>query len=186
MNPLPTAPEAVATPELRDRYFCDLKRWGFNVAYNSHYAYPLSAVQGQNRTIHDPFTRQAEREGVPACVQIHSTVADTEDIPLRESQFYFNNTLQTYKHHSHIGALNFFASFASGRWRKHLKRLVDIYYEYGYRWVVFEEPMFRVDLPGTKDGSTRSSAGVIRGSSIPSATPKVKPTGGCRRSSRTF
>ncbi len=151
MNPLPTAPEAVANSALRDRYFRDLKRWGFNVAYNAHYAYPLSAVQGQYRTIHEPFTRQAEQEGVPACVQIQSTVADTEDIPLRESQFYFNNTLQTYKHHSHIGTLNFFASFASARWRKHLKRLVDIYYEYGYRWVVFEEPMFRVDLPGTKD-----------------------------------
>ena len=151
MNPLPTGPEAVATTELQNRYFRDMKRWGFDIAYNAYYAYPYSAVRGKFQPIYKSFAAQAKEQGFPACVQVQVTVADVEDIPLRESQYYFNNRCQTYKHHVDIGTQNFFASFASKKWRNFLKRLLETFAEYGYRWVVFEEPMFRVDLPGTRD-----------------------------------
>jgi len=151
MNPLPTAPEAVATPELRRRYFRDMKRWGFNVAYNAYYAFPLRAVRGKYRPIYRAFAGTARREGYPACIQIQATVADLADVPLSESQYYLTNECLTYKHHPDIGKQNFFASYSSQKWRRFLKELIDTFHAQGYRWVVFEEPMYRVDVPGTRD-----------------------------------
>lgn len=151
MNPLPTGPHQVRTAEQRRQYFRDMKRWGFNVAYNAFYAFPMREVRGALRKPYEEFARMARAEGFPACVQIQSTVAEAEDVPLSESQYYLTNICQTYKHHPDVGRLNFFASFASRRWRQFLKQLSTLFYDYGYRWVVFEEPMFRVDVPGTKD-----------------------------------
>lgn len=151
MNPLPTSPDLMEKPELLQRYFKDMKRWGFNVAYNAFYAFPLSLLRSRYRPIYQNFARQAQQEGYPVCVQIQSTVADEEDLSLSESQYYITNTCLTYKHHPFFGNRNFFASFASDVWLEFLKKLTSEFYEYGYRWVVYEEPMFRVDIPGTQD-----------------------------------
>ena len=95
MNPLPTGPQAVLTPELRRQYFRDMKHWGFNVAYNAFYAFPMSLVRGELRETYEDFARMARTQGFPACVQIQSTVAEIEDVPLSESQYYLTNVCQT-------------------------------------------------------------------------------------------
>jgi len=151
MNPLPCSPLAVQTPELRRRYFRNMQRWGFNIAYNAFYAFPLRMVRGEMRMPYIEFARMARSEGYPACIQIQSTVAEAEDLPLSESQYYLTNFCQVYKHHASIGSQNFFASFSSRKWRRFLKDLSQLFHDYGYRWIVFEEPMFRVDIPGAKD-----------------------------------
>ena len=146
MNALPVGPEQVATAELRARYFEDLERWGFDIPYNAFYAHPYDDVVGKLREAYVEFASEAHRRGYPACVQIQSTLCAGDRVGIEEAQYNVKNEPDRWDEKG------FFASFASDAWKDYLKEITTIFVrEYGYDSIVFEEPMYRVDIPGTKD-----------------------------------
>src|SRR5688500_894061 len=98
MNILPTGPHTEDDPEY-SRYFADLKRWNFDIAYNAHYAFTLEQTLGEYREPYRKFVAGAKEAGVPCCIQIQSTVAHRADIPFSETQRYHDNTYFSYDHH---------------------------------------------------------------------------------------
>ena len=150
MNPLPTGP--LLTQKDIQQYFRDMKRWNFDIAYNAFYAYPYSEVIGKFRKPYIDFAKKAHKRGLIACLQIQSTVAYLEDIPLTEAQLYLDNSPHLYAHYRKYGKKNFFASFSSKTWLKYLEKLTKLFVQdYGYDWIVYEEPMWIVDIPGKRD-----------------------------------
>lgn len=146
MNALPVGPEHVASPQNRTRYFEDLERWGFDIPYNAFYAHPYEDVVGRLRESYVEFAREARARGYPACIQIQSTVCAGDRVGIEEAQYNIHNQPERW------GERGFFASFSSDAWLEYLKEITSIFVgEYGYNWVVFEEPMYRVDIPGTQD-----------------------------------
>ncbi|MCX8053360.1 MAG: hypothetical protein N3B12_06095, partial [Armatimonadetes bacterium] len=146
MNALPVGPEQVATSDQRARYFEDLERWGFDVPYNAFYAHLFDDVVGRLREAYAEFASEAHRRGYPAFVQIQSTVCAGDRVGIEEAQYNLKNEPGRW------GEKRFFASFSSDAWKNYLKELTTLFVrEYGYDGVVFEEPMYRVDIPGTKD-----------------------------------
>ncbi len=146
MNALPVGPEYVSSSERRARYFEDLERWGFDIAYNAFYAHPYDDVVGKLRSSYVDFAAEARRRGYPACIQIQMTVCAGDRVPIEEAQYNEANEPERW------GEKGFFASFSSDAWLAYLKEITGLFVsEYGYNWVVFEEPMYRVDIPGTKD-----------------------------------
>ena len=146
MNALPVSPEAVAQTEARDRYFDDLERWGFDIAYNAFHAHAYGDVVGKFKDSYTAFAKEARRRGYPACIQIQSSMCAGDRVGIEEAQYNLNNEPERW------GEKVFFASFSSKAWNDYLKELTDIFVKkYGFDWVVFEEPMYRVDIPGTKD-----------------------------------
>jgi len=147
MNALPVGPRKVADAESRGKYFADLERWGFDVAYNAYYAQLYDDVVGPLKSAYAEFAADARRRGYPACIQIQTTVAPEEGIGVEEAQYDVENKPEYRRLDK-----KFFASFSSQAWRDYLKELITIFVkQYGYDWVVFEEPMYGVDIPGTKD-----------------------------------
>ncbi len=151
MNVLPTSPETADTPEHITQYFEDMRRWNFDVAYNAFYAFPLAEVRGRFKEPYRDFVRIAHEHGLRACVQIQSTVGFLDDVGIENAQYYADNTTYIYRHFIKYGKKNFFGSYAAPGWLEYIKTITDILRDYGYDWVVFEEPMFRADIPGTKD-----------------------------------
>jgi hypothetical protein len=151
MNVLPTSPDGTGTPELLEQYFRDMKRWNFDVPYSAFYAFPLEEVRGRFKKPYRDFVLMAHDRGYPACVQIQSTVGFLDDVGLENAQYYSDNSTYVYQHFQSYGRKNFFGSFAAPGWLDYIKSITEILRSYGYDWVVFEEPMFRVDIPGTKD-----------------------------------
>lgn len=146
MNALPVGPERVADANARTRYFDDLERWGFDIAYNAFYAHSYDDVVGKLRSAYADFAAEAQRRGFPACIQIQSTVCAGDRVGIEEAQYNINNEPERW------GERGFFGSFASTAFRDYLKEITDIFIkEYKYDCVVFEEPMYRVDVPGTQD-----------------------------------
>lgn len=151
MNILPTGPAAEGDSTWNERYFSDLRRWNFDIAYNSFYAMPMRLVVGEYAGSYRSFAERAAKEGVPACVQIQSVVANSEDVPLTETQRYSDNTFHLYEHFQGMGKVFHFASFASRPWLEFLKKLTGVFRDFGYDWVVYEEPMLHTDIPGQDD-----------------------------------
>ncbi|MBN1903211.1 hypothetical protein JW926_17965 [Candidatus Sumerlaeota bacterium] len=151
MNVLPTAPDGTGSIELLDQYFKDMKRWNFDVPYSAFYAFPLKEVKGRFKKPYMDFVRMAHDGGYPACVQIQSTVGFLDDVSLDNAQYYSDNSTYVYQHFKKYGRKNFFGSFAAPGWLDYIKKITRILRSYGFDWVVFEEPMFRVDIPGSKD-----------------------------------
>ncbi|MCX7919136.1 MAG: hypothetical protein N3A72_05915 [bacterium] len=150
MNVLPTGP----LPNKRSikTYYKDMARWNFDIAYAGYYAFPWKETVGKLKSFYLEFTKEAHHRNMPAIIQIQSTVAFLDDIPLTEAQFYLDNTPHMYAHFSEWGLKNFFASFASEIWLTYLQKLTKLFIqEYKFDWIVFEEPMYIVDIPGTKD-----------------------------------
>jgi len=146
MNALPVGPEQVATAEKRARYFEDMERWGFDIPYNAFYAHAFEDVVGKLREPYAEFAAEACRRGYPACIQIQSTVCAGDRVGIEEAQYGVNNEPDRW------GEKGFFASFSSDAWKEYLKEITALFVrDYGYDCVVFEEPMYRVDIPGTKD-----------------------------------
>lgn len=146
MNALPVGGERLKDAEFRKRYFEDLERQGFDVAYTAYYAYTHEQVTKDYRDGYIALARDAHERGYPACVQIQSTLCNPKVLDLAEAQYHIDNTPDAREDGC------FFASFASQKWEECLKELTRIFVEdYGYDWVVYEEPMYRVDIPGTKD-----------------------------------
>lgn len=153
MNCLPVGPHSLDTPEKMERYFADLKRWNFDIPYNAFYAHPLRLLLGKWKEVHLNFTRRARELGLPPCIQIQTTVALAEDVPIEgNAQYYADNTPDIREHtRKKRQVVDYFASFASRQWRDFLKQIIAIFRSYGYEWLVLEEPMLRTDIPGTKD-----------------------------------
>ncbi|MDH7601537.1 MAG: hypothetical protein QHI38_05240 [Armatimonadota bacterium] len=146
MNALPVGPEYVSSPERRARYFEDLERWGFDTAYNAFYAHPYDDVVGKLRSSYIDFASEARKRGYPACIQIQITVCAGDRVGIEEAQYNEANEPERW------GQNGFFGSFSSDAWLDYLKEITQLFVgEYGYNRVVFEEPMYRVDIPGTKD-----------------------------------
>jgi len=146
MNTLPVGPEQVAEAESRTKYFDDLQRWGFDIAYNVFNAQSYEDVTGKFKEPYTAFAREAQRRGYPACIQIQSAICAGDRIGVEEAQYDLHNNPEKF------GERGFFASFSSDAWKNYLKDLTDIFVkEYGYEYVVFEEPIYRVDIPGSND-----------------------------------
>lgn len=146
MNALPVGPGRVADAEARARYFADLERWGFDIPYNAYYAALFDQVIGEHKSAYVEFAAEAHRRGYPACIQIQSTVCAGDRVGVDQAQHDVDNKPESREDGT------FFASFSSRAWRDYLKELTTIFVrQYGYDWVVFEEPMYRVDIPGTND-----------------------------------
>lgn len=146
MNALPVGPEQVENAGSREHYFTDLERWGFDVAYNAFYAHSYADVTDRLQDAYSGLAAEAKRRGYPSCIQMQSTVCAGDTIGIEEAQYDLQNNPVRF------GENGFFASFSSEAWKEYLKELVTIFVrQYRYEWVVFEEPMYRVDIPGPKD-----------------------------------
>lgn len=146
MNALPVGPEVVGDAGSRERYFDDLERWGLDVAYNAFYAHSYEDVTGKLQEPYTAFAAEAKRRGHPSCIQIQSTVCAGDRVGIREAQYDLQNNPVMFSDKA------FFASFSSEEWKNYLKELTTLFVkQYRYEWVVFEEPMYRVDIPGSRD-----------------------------------
>lgn len=146
MNALPVGPQRVLDAEARNAYFADLERWGFDIPYNAYYAATYKQVVEDFKSAYADFAAEAHRRGYPACIQIQVTVNAGDRVGVEECQHDVDNNPEM------IGEVQSFASFSSRAWIDYLKELTTIFVtDYGYDFVVFEEPMYRVDIPGTKD-----------------------------------
>ncbi len=146
MNVLPVGPQSVSNAESRSRYFETLERYGFDVAYNAYYAGAFEDVIGRHKSAYIEFASEAKRRGYPSAIQIQTTICAGDRVGIEQAQHDIDNEVKM------CGSRNFFASFSSRAWRDYLKELTSIFVEqYGYDWVIFEEPMYAVDIPGSND-----------------------------------
>ncbi len=146
MNALPVGPHGVLDSVSRNRYFDDMKRWGFDIAYNAYYAFTYEDVIKKYREAYMEFVKESHSRGYPTCIQIQSTVCANDRLGIEEAQYDIDNNPEMF------GEKGFFASFSSDAWKNYLKELTTIFIkDYGFDYVVFEEPMYRVDIPGSKD-----------------------------------
>lgn len=146
MNALPVGPQRVLDAEARAKYFADLEKWGFDIPYNAYYAATHQQVVEDYKSAYADFAAEAHRRGYPACIQIQVTVNAGDRVGIEECQHDVDNNPDVREDGK------CFASFSSRAWIDYLKELTSIFVtRYGYDFVVFEEPMYRVDIPGTKD-----------------------------------
>ncbi len=151
MNILPTSPHQTFTTEDIAQYFNDMKRWNYDVSYNAFYAFPLKDVLGKYKSSYEEFVKQSAKNGFKSCVQIQSTVGNLDDVSIEHAQHYLDNSTHLYEHFVGQGKKFLFGSFASDGWLEYLKKITKVFRDLGFEWVVFEEPMFHTDIPGTKD-----------------------------------
>jgi hypothetical protein len=145
MNALPVQPQQVANADQRLRYFDDLDRWGFEIAYCAFNAYLCDDIDKLSDS-YAGFVTEAHKRGYPACVQIQSSICAASGVGIEEAQFDAKNNPVKFKENC------FFASFASDAWKDHLKELTSQFIKrYGFDYVVFDEPMISVDIPGPND-----------------------------------
>lgn len=146
MNALPTSPRELVDAKAMEQYFNDLDRLQFDIAYNSCAAIPHEDIFGSLATAYKDFASMARSKGYAACIQIPASICYGDHIPLTEAQFDVENNPERW------GERGFFASFSSQQWKDYVRELTRLFIEdYGYNWVVFDEPLFKVDIPGTKD-----------------------------------
>lgn len=146
MNALPVAPQGIEDAAARMRYFDDVERLGFDIAYNAYVALPFEDIVGRYRDVYSEFVLEAHRRGLPACIQIESTLCAGDRVGIEEAQYDVSNSSVE------CGENGFFASFASDEWKSYLKELLAIFVrDYGYDYVVLGSPRYRVDIPGAKD-----------------------------------
>ena len=134
MNALPVGPEQLVDGDSRSRYFEDLEKLGFDVAYTAYYAHAYEDVTERFRQGYIEFAQEASRRGYPSCVQIQMTVCAGDRVGIEEAQYDVANKPERW------GKKGFFASFSSDAWKAYLNELTTLFVrDYGYEWVVFEE-----------------------------------------------
>ncbi|MGE5675968.1 MAG: hypothetical protein ACM3XM_19135 [Mycobacterium leprae] len=145
MNVLPTG--LLTSAEERRHYFEAMDRLGFDVAYTAYYGNPLRRFQAEELSHYRAFAADAgARRRIP-CAQIQSLVASLDDLPVAEAQHHADNSPRV-----EAGSRRLHASFASRAWLEHLKQVTRaLVQECGFRWVVYEEPFWAVDVPGPGD-----------------------------------
>lgn len=146
MNALPTGPHKMVDAGALNRYFVDMARCGYDVAYNSCNALPYNEIVGSLAEPYRRFAETAKKNGYPACIQMQPTICRDKHIDISEAQYHLDNGANRY------GDDGFYASYASTRWLDHVKDLVRVFIQdYGYDWIVFEKPIYSVDIPGAAD-----------------------------------
>ena len=146
MNLLPVRPENIADVDSRTQYFNDLEHLSFDIPCCTCYALPYDEVVDRLRSSYAEFVEEAHRRQYPACVQIQSTICADSKLDIGEAQYDISNNPVKW------GEKGFFASFSSDAWKDYLKRLISFFVkEVGFDYVLFEEPVYRVDIPGSKD-----------------------------------
>lgn len=146
MNALPADPHNLAEMKALEQYFHDMARYGFDVACVTCRAIPHDEIVGDLTSSYTRFASEARKRNRPACIQIHPAMSCGDTISIFEAQYHSDNTPDRW------GDKGFYASFASTKWKEYLKDLCRLFVEdYGFNWVLFEEPTCRVDIPGTKD-----------------------------------
>lgn len=148
MNILPTHPKYAS-----ERYFADMARLNCDVAYTAYYAQTReSVIGGPTGERYKKFVKMAHERGMPACIQIQSTLANLDDLDIAEAQYTVENTPHAFYASNVDDKRVCFASFASEAWKKLLNEFTGFFVtECGFDWVVYEEPMYAVDVPGTQD-----------------------------------
>jgi hypothetical protein len=96
MNVLPTGP--LKNKRDLNTYFKDMQRWKFDIAYAGYYAFPWKDTVGKFKPFYQDFAKQAHKLKMNAVMQIQSTVAMLDDVPLTEAQLYPDNTPHIYTH----------------------------------------------------------------------------------------
>lgn len=146
MNALPTSPYEVADLEGLQQYFLDIERFGFDIACITCRAIPYKDITGSLESPYRRFASEAKAKGCKACIRIHSSISAGDVVGVAEAQHNHENGP------GRCGDEGFYASLASSAWRNYLKDLTRIFIEdYGYDWVIFDEPTHRFDIPGTLD-----------------------------------
>lgn len=148
MNILPTHPKYCG-----ERYFADMERLRCDVAYTAYYAQTKRDVfEGKTGARYREFVARSHERGLPACIQVQSTLANLVDLDLAEAQRAVENTPCVFQASNVSDEYVCFASFASEAWKRLLMQFTEFFIqEAGFDWIVFEEPMFAVDIPGTED-----------------------------------
>ncbi len=119
---------------------------GLDIAYNTLRGNLYDDLTGGLREVHLEFVAKAGRRGYPACIQFHSVMSVGDRVGIEEAQYDLANKAIMWSDNG------FYASLASGSWREYLKELVNLFVaRYGYQYVVFGEPGFKVDIPGSND-----------------------------------
>lgn len=145
MNALPVQPQQVADGDQRLRYFDVLDRWGFEIAYCVFSASNYGNIDGLRNSFAG-FVTEAHKRGYPACVQIQSSIFPVSKIGIEEAQYDIQNNPVSVKDDCYL------ASFASDIWKNYLKDLTSLFTkQYGFDYVVFDEPIISVDIPGSED-----------------------------------
>ena len=146
MNALLIGPQEVTDVDSRIRYFNDLEHKGFDVPCCTYFALPFDDVVGKYRSSYTEFVTEAHRRQYPACIRIQPTICAGDRIGIEEAQYDVANDPARW------GENGFFASFSSEAWKDYLKELIDRFVgEYGFDYVLLDEPLYRVDIPGSKD-----------------------------------
>ena len=146
MNALPVGPQEVTDVDSRIRYFNDLEYWGFDIPCCTCFGLSYDEVVGKYRSAYIEFVTEAHSRQYPACIRIQPTICSGDSIGIAEAQYDTANNPVTW------GDNGFFASFSSDAWLDYLKALIDRFVsDYGFDYVLFDEPLYHVDIPGTKD-----------------------------------
>ena len=146
MNTLLVSGERLNDVEVRNRYFEDLVKWGFDVVCATYDAQTYDEVTGGLKAGYAAFAEEARQHGYPVCVRIESTLCDPAEMDIAEAQYKSDNTPDVRSDGK------FFASFASEKWKDYLKNITRVFVEdYGYEWVLYGEPILRADIPGSMD-----------------------------------
>lgn len=146
MNILCTDPHAVVDPKILEQYFEDARNGSFDIACNAYSSYAHDELVGSLAPSYTRFAFEARRRGCPACIRIQVSHSRGDAVGTSEAQYKSDNTPEL------TGGQGFFASFASTQWMEYLKTAINLFIQdYGYNWVLLDPPIYRVDIPGTKD-----------------------------------
>jgi hypothetical protein len=146
MNALPVGLEKIADPKLRSDYFRDLQKRGFDVAFSTFCGDVYHSATERFRQAYTDFAAQANQLGVPACLRIPTSVLTGSQLGVEEAQHDEHNKPVLAQDGAYL------ASPASQAWRSYIKDIITLAIkDFGFDWVVIEEPAYRVNVPGTND-----------------------------------
>ncbi|MEN6520104.1 MAG: hypothetical protein ABFD46_03000 [Armatimonadota bacterium] len=146
MNALPTGPYEVADLAGLQQYFLDVERLNFDIACNSCRSIPLKDITETFALPYRRFSSEAKLRGYKACVCINSIISCGDAVGITEAQYHLDNSP------ARLSDECFYASLASTAWRDYLKELTRLFVQdYGYTWIIFEDPAHCTDIPGTMD-----------------------------------
>jgi hypothetical protein len=145
MNVLVAPPHTLTSLSRVEQYFRDIDRLGFDVACTTCRAYSPETVLGPLSEIYAAFSAMARSRGIAASIGINTYYCTAEFMDSTEFQYHRDNRPAELDE-------GYYASFASEKWREHLKALTRVFVEeFGFNWVQFGEPICGVDIPGSRD-----------------------------------
>ncbi|MFQ3550196.1 MAG: hypothetical protein SNJ70_10655 [Armatimonadota bacterium] len=146
MNAYPLNTGIHDNTSLRSWYFDILESNGCEVSYFNCQGLVSSKLDEKTKEAYLNFVIDAHKRGFYACAQIPTNLYWGLEIPESEAQHDIDNKPLL------LNDGGFYPSIASDIWRETLKDYTTLLIEEcGFDWVTFEEPVFRVDIPGTND-----------------------------------